>query len=189
MVAAGLHRASDRSQLAHKCAPAHASAPECLSARRRRQPHSRSAPACSPALASMLACLFAALGLHLACMSAVHTHYDAPRQNPACSCRSLATGRVARSFPPPPCPRAALPPVVITVGPACQTVEKLVALLEAGVTCARIDLTVRASPHGPLGEHSPSPHQRPRRCQIGAKSAACRQQAASRRHIGLCGPS
>ncbi|KAL4425448.1 hypothetical protein ABPG75_009464 [Micractinium tetrahymenae] len=31
--------------------------------------------------------------------------------------------------------------IVITVGPACQTVEKLVALLEAGVTCARIDLT------------------------------------------------
>ncbi|PRW57775.1 pyruvate kinase isoform C [Chlorella sorokiniana] len=31
--------------------------------------------------------------------------------------------------------------IAITVGPACQTVEKLVALLEAGVTCARIDLT------------------------------------------------
>jgi len=38
-----------------------------------------------------------------------------------------------------------LPAVVITVGPACQTVEKLVALLEAGVTCARIDLTVRVA--------------------------------------------
>lgn len=35
--------------------------------------------------------------------------------------------------------------VAITVGPACQTVDKLVALLEAGVTCARIDLTVRRS--------------------------------------------
>ncbi|PSC76198.1 pyruvate kinase [Micractinium conductrix] len=31
--------------------------------------------------------------------------------------------------------------ILITVGPACQTVEKLVELLEAGVTCARIDLT------------------------------------------------
>lgn len=31
--------------------------------------------------------------------------------------------------------------VVITVGPACQSVEALCELLEAGVTCARIDLT------------------------------------------------
>lgn len=31
--------------------------------------------------------------------------------------------------------------IAITVGPACQTVEKLAELLEAGVTCARIDLT------------------------------------------------
>jgi hypothetical protein len=40
--------------------------------------------------------------------------------------------------------------VAITVGPACQSVEKLVELIEAGVTCARIDLTVGAA--------------RPRRC-------------------------
>lgn len=38
------------------------------------------------------------------------------------------------------------PAVAITVGPACQKVEQLVALLEAGVTCARIDLTVRLWP-------------------------------------------
>jgi pyruvate kinase len=31
--------------------------------------------------------------------------------------------------------------VVITVGPACQTVDSLCELLEAGATCARIDLT------------------------------------------------
>ena len=31
--------------------------------------------------------------------------------------------------------------MVITVGPACQTVEALSELLEAGATCARIDLT------------------------------------------------
>lgn len=31
--------------------------------------------------------------------------------------------------------------IAITVGPACQSVEKLVELIEAGVTCARIDLT------------------------------------------------
>lgn len=38
-----------------------------------------------------------------------------------------------------PCPL--LPTVVITVGPACQSVEALCELLEAGATCARIDLT------------------------------------------------
>ncbi|KAL4856094.1 Pyruvate kinase 2 [Chlorella vulgaris] len=36
---------------------------------------------------------------------------------------------------------AAKTKLAITVGPACQTVEKLVELLDAGVTCARIDLT------------------------------------------------
>lgn len=43
-------------------------------------------------------------------------------------------------------PMPLAPAVAITVGPACQKVEQLVALLEAGVTCARIDLTVRFWP-------------------------------------------
>ena len=33
--------------------------------------------------------------------------------------------------------------MTITIGPATQDVETLVQLLEAGVTCARLDLTVR----------------------------------------------
>lgn len=33
--------------------------------------------------------------------------------------------------------------VLITLGPACQDEDVLVQMLEAGVTCARIDLTVR----------------------------------------------
>ncbi len=37
------------------------------------------------------------------------------------------------------------PTVTITIGPATQDVEMLVQLLEAGVTCARLDLTVRWS--------------------------------------------
>lgn len=33
--------------------------------------------------------------------------------------------------------------VIVTVGPACQDVETLCKLLDAGATCARVDLTVR----------------------------------------------
>lgn len=32
--------------------------------------------------------------------------------------------------------------VVVTLGPSCRSVEVLTALLEAGMACARIDLTV-----------------------------------------------
>ena len=52
-------------------------------------------------------------------------------------------------LPKPHCPHAltlkpspfCFPPVVITIGPACQSVEALCELIEAGATCARIDLT------------------------------------------------
>lgn len=33
-------------------------------------------------------------------------------------------------------------PVVFTIGPACQDVDTLCSILEAGATAARIDLTV-----------------------------------------------
>ena len=36
--------------------------------------------------------------------------------------------------------------VIATIGPASQDVDTLVRLLEAGVTCCRVDLTVRAAP-------------------------------------------
>ncbi len=102
------------------------------------------APAPRPALQLALhACLRTLVGSWHA--RGLHTHYNPPRQNllPAHLCpRNPPT--LPAHFLCPPCPRAARRPVVITVGPACQTVEKLVALLEAGVTCARIDLTVRA---------------------------------------------
>ena len=35
--------------------------------------------------------------------------------------------------------------VVVTLGPSCRSVEVLTALLEAGMACARIDLTVCVS--------------------------------------------
>lgn len=35
--------------------------------------------------------------------------------------------------------------MVVTLGPSCRSVEVLTALLEAGMACARIDLTVCAS--------------------------------------------
>ena len=41
-----------------------------------------------------------------------------------------------------------------TVGPASQSVDQLIELLESGVTCARIDLTVGAPPPPP---HTPPP--------------------------------
>ena len=76
-----------------------------------------------------------------------------PRRRPggALGLGGAAAGRAARPQPPVRQPGAAPAPalfpaaVTITVGPASQAVEKLVELLEAGVTCARIDLTVRAA--------------------------------------------
>lgn len=45
---------------------------------------------------------------------------------------------------PSPIPLAhATPAVVVTLGPSCQSVDVLVELLAAGMTCARVDLTVR----------------------------------------------
>ena len=35
--------------------------------------------------------------------------------------------------------------VIVTIGPSCQDVDTLCQLLEAGASCARVDLTVRAS--------------------------------------------
>ena len=35
--------------------------------------------------------------------------------------------------------------VIVTIGPACQDVDTLCQLLEAGATCARCDLTVSFS--------------------------------------------
>ena len=35
--------------------------------------------------------------------------------------------------------------MIATIGPASQNVDTLVRLLEAGVTCCRVDLTVRAA--------------------------------------------
>lgn len=60
--------------------------------------------------------------------------------------------RHAHAVPPPPHTTAhAKPPphapptaVGITLGPACRDVPTLIRLLESGVTCARLDLTVRA---------------------------------------------
>lgn len=50
--------------------------------------------------------------------------------------------------------------LLITLGPSCQDVDTLVRMLEAGVTCARIDLTVRrragpgAAPDTPLSSRA-----------------------------------
>ncbi len=67
------------------------------------------------------------------------------------------------------------PAVAITVGPACQKVEQLVALLEAGVTCARIDLTVRGRrPYRPQPPAAPrSPDCMLLLAERGSMGAAC----------------
>lgn len=44
-----------------------------------------------------------------------------------------------------------VPQVVVTLGPSCHDVDTLAALLEAGMTCARVDLT-----WGPLAYHKAS---------------------------------
>ena len=43
-----------------------------------------------------------------------------------------------------PAPHIAGTKVIATIGPACHEVEQLVELLECGMSCARVDLTVRA---------------------------------------------
>ena len=40
-------------------------------------------------------------------------------------------------------PHTHQPPVIATLGPACRDVETLKEMLEAGMSCARVDLTVR----------------------------------------------
>ena len=42
-----------------------------------------------------------------------------------------------------PAPHIAGTKVIATLGPACHDVDQLVELLECGMSCARIDLTVR----------------------------------------------
>ena len=53
---------------------------------------------------------------------------------PLCPPRCAQQAAAAHAAP-------AVPAVLITLGPSCQSVETLVEMLEAGVTCARIDLT------------------------------------------------
>lgn len=43
-----------------------------------------------------------------------------------------------------PAPHIAGTKVIATIGPACHEVEQLVELLQCGMSCARIDLTVRS---------------------------------------------
>ena len=35
--------------------------------------------------------------------------------------------------------------MIVTLGPACHEVDDMIALLEAGMSCARIDLTVKCT--------------------------------------------
>ena len=42
-----------------------------------------------------------------------------------------------------PAPHIAGTKVIATLGPACHDVDQLIELLECGMSCARIDLTVR----------------------------------------------
>lgn len=67
------------------------------------------------------------------------------RRGAAGSSRARGEGAPARAATP---PSLLAPPVVITIGPACHDVDTLAALLEAGATAARCDLT-----WGPLGFH------------------------------------
>ena len=46
-----------------------------------------------------------------------------------------------------PAPHIAGTKVIATIGPACHEVEELVELLECGMSCARVDLTVRYIAH------------------------------------------
>lgn len=45
-----------------------------------------------------------------------------------------------------PTPHIAGTKIIATIGPACHEVDQLVELLECGMSCARVDLTVRQAP-------------------------------------------